>query len=250
MDKRFDSDSWNDTGKNLYGCLKQLYLQKKRNRNLNVLLSIGGWTYSESFQKPMSSAQGRETFAKSAVSLLKDLPFDGIDIDWEYPSSPQEGDNLAALLAVCRLELDKYADSFGPGPIPHFLLTAASPASLVKVTNLPLRKMDKYLDFWNLMTYDFAGSWDELSGHQANIFKSKESPRATPFDSNSAVQYYVGQGVAHHKIILGMPLYGRAFLDTEGPGFPFNTVGEGSWENGVWDFKVSFHRIDIYRRLH
>lgn len=231
-EKHFPTDSWSETGNNLYGCLKQLYLLKLKQRNLKVLLSIGGWTYSQSGHfNFVTNKSARTTFINSAVQLIEDYGFDGIDIDFEYPSTTALGQGLADLLSELRTALNALQSRKGDST--PYQITSAVGAGPTGYTNLNIPQMNAALNYWNLMTYDFAGSWLTFSDNQANLYGGSR----TGFSGDAAVKYYVSHGASASKINLGIPMYGRAFENTNGIGQAYSGIGPGTVEAGIYSYK-------------
>lgn len=234
----YPGDDTSSNGTNVYGGVKQLYLLKKNNRSLKTMLSIAGATYSVNLSPVLQSSSLRQAFATSAISLMTNLGFDGLDIDYEYVVNTTEASGMVALLKALREGMDEYAASTNSAP---FLLSYASPAGPLKYKQLDFQGMDQYLDFWNYMGFDYAGSWDTIAGHSSNIWEDKSNPLSTPFNTSSALDYYMNVGgISASKINLGSPLYAHAFANTAGPGKVFNGTGsEGSFGiAGTWDYKA------------
>lgn len=207
------------------GCLNALVALKKQYPTLKVLLSIGGGGEgSITFAGVASNPVTRQHFASSATALVDTYKLDGIDIDWEHPSDPRQGSQYLLLLAALRSSL--------PAP---FILTTALPAGEWALRNINIGQAAAYLDFINMMAYDFAGPWTSRSGHQSQLFTPKHpTSDAARASGQSAIDYLVTQGVPSTKIVLGIPAYGRSFHGAKKPGDKF--TGQGG-EEGVFEYR-------------
>lgn len=175
--------------------LRRIAQLKKDNPNLEVQLSIGGWG-SGNFSEMAADPKLRKKFAKDCRCVMDEYGLDGIDIDWEYPTSsaagisasPDDTDNFTLLMKDLRKALPKKA-----------LLTMASISSAAFV-DFPA--IMKYLDFVNIMAYDMASP----PKHHSPLYSS---PTLGQHSAESAVTAHLNGGVPASKLVLGLPFYGR-----------------------------------------
>ena len=240
IDKAFAGDTW-DQGA-LRGNFGQLRKLKAANPSLKTMISIGGWTWSENFAAAAASDASRKAFASSCVTFMKQYGFDGIDIDWEYPVSgglnagtPADKQNYTALLKEFRTELnaEEAKDSR------TYSLSIAAPAGPSIIPNLESAKIGGVLDWMNLMSYDFHGSWDPITGHNAPMTVGPKDT-AAGFSITDAVDSYLKAGFPAAKLVLGVPFYGRGWENVGPTGAGLYQSGTaasvGTWEKGVFDY--------------
>lgn len=231
-DIEYRSD-WN-TEKPYWGNFRALFDLKQKHPHLKTLISIGGWTLSDTFSSLANNSAARSNFVRNAIDFCKRYGFDGIDIDWEYPGfaehsgRPQDKENFPRLLE----ELYQAAKAEKPS----LLVTIAAPAGPWHCQNMEISKIHQFVDWINLMTYDFHGPWSDadntVTNHQSALFPSSVgSPELCVY---SALQHYLERGIPSKKLVLGMPLYGRVFANSNGLYSPYNGAGNGTTaEKGV-----------------
>lgn len=219
------------------GLIATMFALKKLHRHVKVSMSIGGWSNRDSFKEGLLTDEKLNRFVNSAVELMLLYGFDGIDLDWEYPETHHEISKYVLVMKKLRLKFRNIEELKGL-KMDTILLTMASPAFIGMLSTFPVREIDRYLSFWNLMSYDFAGEWSETTGYHCNLYKRSSTLMSSDeLCADDAVKYLVKKGIDSTKIVLGMANYGRSFTMTGGLGHPFHGVGEGSSdEKGIWSY--------------
>ncbi|KAF7968853.1 hypothetical protein HWV62_29166 [Athelia sp. TMB] len=204
--------------------LSELYQIKLKQRNLKVLLSIGGGTASgEGHFNFVTDAALRANFVTSAVHY----GLDGIDLDYEYPSSTAEGSGFADLFTELRTAFSTLQSN--NGETEPYQLTAAINAVNYNNQFFVVSQTDAALTYWNIMGYDYSGSRTGTSGDGCvNHIVSEGATLAKIVMGQFPHTCIRGDGSLIHKY-LGMPLYGRSFEETAGLGASYTGVGPGTY---------------------
>lgn len=196
--------------------LKILTALRQQNSTLQILLSVGGWSWSAHFSDAALNEASRQIFIESAMDLIARYDLDGLDVDWEYPGQRGAGNtfrgedkqNFTVLLKELRQRFDQETQKTHK----KLYLTIAAEAADDFLQHTEMSQVQSYLDAVNLMAYDFymPGS-DKITGNLAPLFTSPADPKHASADAS--VLAYEEAGVPAAKIVLGVPFYGRAWRD-------------------------------------
>lgn len=191
---------------------------KMRNPNLKILVTVGGWLWSKNFSNVALTQNSRDRFANSAVAFIRKYHLDGVDIDWEFPAQigagniyrPADTRNFTLLLKDLREKLNQASYQDHRTGSDKYMLTIAAGADKKYVKHTQLGKLQKYLNYINLMTYDYYNGTDDTTGHLTNLYQSRYDHYNKKSVARS-VRLIEKQGVTANKIVIGAAFYGRSW---------------------------------------
>jgi chitinase len=203
----------------LYGNFAAIQQLKQLHPHLKVLISMGGASAANvaAFVSASSTEAGRQALASSCINMFIQgniatgvtAPglFDGLNIDWEFPTAADK-QNFTALLKEFRSQLDALGETTGK----HYVLSFDGPAGAQNYVNIDLRKAAEQVDFITIDGYNYAGSWDTQTNDASPLFDDRQDPlHGQGLDIDSTVNAYLKAGVPPHKYTMGLPLYGAGW---------------------------------------
>lgn len=208
--------------------IQKMVSLKKRNANLKVILSLGGWGGCATCSDVFSTKEGRQEFAESVKELSEYFKTDGIDLDWEYPTIPgypghkyqaADKENFTALVKQLRKTLGKkYEISFAAGGFSRYIDEAVE-----------WKKVMRKVNYVNMMTYDLVSGFATKTGHHTALYSTDQQVEST----DNAVQKLISRKVPKSKIVIGAAFYARIFETS-------SDADSGLYQQGKFVKGVSF----------
>jgi chitinase len=233
--------------------LKQLVAEKKKHRNLKVMVACGGWGGSGGFSEMSRTVENRKKFVESVSRFIKEYKLDGLDIDWEYPGMPgignpyipEDRENFTSLMQELRESMDKIGKDQ--------VLTFAVAGWQDFFNHVELDKVMPYATYMNVMSYDLAGGDDPFTSHHTNLGLVtmqdiagtpaaakiiEEGDSTKPWSAERIITYCINKGVMPGQIVIGGAFYGKGWI-----GVPPQNNGLYQTNRGPWRERNSYATI-------
>ncbi|KAJ3378012.1 hypothetical protein HDU84_008026 [Entophlyctis sp. JEL0112] len=197
--------TWNNDA-DAQSALTMISYVRSYSPNTKILVSVGGWDFSEDtstralFSEVIATDASRMLFANSVIQFLNQNNLDGIDIDFEYPAAierggpPSDTANLLYLMADLRIL------------IPEKVLSIAAPAGYWFLKGFSILDMSLFVNYINVMTYDYHGPWDITLG-----LNDTANPQTGYEDIVNTILLFEKAGVDPSKLNIGLGWYGRTY---------------------------------------
>lgn len=212
--------------------IQKLVALKNKNKDLKVLLSLGGWGGCAPCSDVFSTKEGRDEFAASVKELQLYFQTDGIDLDWEYPTIEgypghtfQQTDkkNFTELLKSLRKTLGKKSIiSFAAGGFDTYLEKSVEWKKVIRIANNV-----------NLMSYDLVSGYSKVTGHHTALYSTAQQKQS----ADNAVQFFRANKIPLNKIIIGAAFYARTWVNVD-------SVNNGLYRSGNFQNMISYSQFD------
>lgn len=222
------------------GTYTKLMKLKEKNADIKIMLALGGWAFgSKPFKELTGNIFRMNQFVYDAVEYLREHNFDGLDVDWEYPRGDDDKEAYLNLIREIRMAFEGEAKT---SKLARLLLSAAVPASADAINaGYDVPELSKYVDFFNVMTYDFHGQWEKSVGHNSPLFAIESASSAEKkLTVDAGAKEWIKQGAPKEKVLLGMPTYGRTFTLMEAEKFDIGAPAKEGGEAGRYTKEPGF----------
>lgn len=169
-------------------------IAKAKANNAKVFLSIndGSGDGRTNFRNAASTASGRTLLIKDVMNNVRQFGFDGVDIDWEFPST-SDGTDLTFTSLMKELSDSLHTNA-------KYYLTAALTAGKYAGSFRDAIKSEVfgYADFFNIMAYDDFSTTAPYKQHSDLAL------------ATTCLNYWLNvRNMPSQKCVLGFPAYGR-----------------------------------------
>ncbi|SIQ89244.1 Chitinase, GH18 family [Chryseobacterium sp. RU37D] len=198
-----DFDNYPLSQKDFFGYANEL-VPKAHAKGVKVMFALHDYSNGTKMRGIFANENLRAAFINNLITICKNHDFDGIDLDYEYPSSQSDGIGIKNFI----IDLHNAAQANINKP---FSITMALGYGAFAGQYLDLSTLNNYCDFYNIMTYDYDATWTSYFGFNAPLYK-EASQQFTNQNCDASMQYYnLQRGVPKDKLVLGLPFYGYRY---------------------------------------